>query len=73
MFNTYVGAGAVRTGAASHYGSGSDQLMLLLATPASQHCINLIETSSFWLLWGKPILSPFLNVLVKAAEVMVEG
>jgi hypothetical protein len=38
MFNTIVGAGA-----ASHYGSGSDQMMWLLAAPAPQHCI--FETS----------------------------
>jgi hypothetical protein len=33
MFNTIVGAGA-----ASRYGSGSDQKMRLLAAPAPQHC-----------------------------------
>jgi hypothetical protein len=31
-----VGAGAA--GAASRYGSGSDQKILLLANPAPQHC-----------------------------------
>jgi hypothetical protein len=35
MINTIVGAGAV--GAASRYGSGSDQKMRLLAAPAPQH------------------------------------
>jgi hypothetical protein len=34
MFNTTVGAGAARAGAASCYGSGSDQKMRLLAAPA---------------------------------------
>jgi hypothetical protein len=43
MFNTIVGAGAVGAGAASHYGSGSDQKMRLLAAPAlaPQHWIIL--------------------------------
>jgi hypothetical protein len=40
MFNTIVGAGA-----ASCYGSGSDQMMWLLAAPAPapQHCIFWIK------------------------------
>jgi hypothetical protein len=37
MFNTIVEAGAVGAGAASRYGSGSDQKMQLLAAPALQH------------------------------------
>jgi hypothetical protein len=37
MFNTIVEAGAVEAGAASRYGSGSDQKMRLLAAPAPQH------------------------------------
>jgi hypothetical protein len=42
MFNTIVGAGAVEAGAvgagaASRYGSGSDQKLRLLAAPAPQH------------------------------------
>jgi hypothetical protein len=37
MFYTIVGAGAVGAGAASRYGSGSDQKMRLLAAPAPQH------------------------------------
>jgi hypothetical protein len=41
MCNTIVGAGAVGAGAgfgaASRYGSGSDQKMRLLAAPALQH------------------------------------
>jgi hypothetical protein len=37
MFNTIFGAGAVGAGAASRYGSGSDQKMRLLAAPAPQH------------------------------------
>jgi hypothetical protein len=45
MFNTIVGARAVgagaKAGAASRYGSGSDQKMRLLAAPAPQHCIFL--------------------------------
>jgi hypothetical protein len=40
MFNTIVGTGAVGAGAASRYGSGSNQKMRLLAAqaPAPQHC-----------------------------------
>jgi hypothetical protein len=37
MFNTIVGIGA---GAASRYGSGSDQKMRLLPAPALQHCLE---------------------------------
>jgi hypothetical protein len=37
MFNTIVGAGAVGAGAASRDGSGSDQMMWLLAAPVPQH------------------------------------
>jgi hypothetical protein len=39
MCNTTVGAGSVRAGAvaALRYGSGSDQMMRLLAAPAPQH------------------------------------
>jgi hypothetical protein len=40
MINTLVGAGAV--GAASRYGSGSDQKMRLLAAPAPQHCLLVL-------------------------------
>jgi hypothetical protein len=50
MFNTIVGAGAVkaeavragavRTEAALRYGSGSDQIMRLPAAPAPQHCFS---------------------------------
>jgi hypothetical protein len=40
MFNTIVGAEAVGAGAASRYGSGSDQMMRLLAATAPQHCIK---------------------------------
>jgi hypothetical protein len=44
MFNTFVGAGAVGAGAASRYGSGSDQKMRLLAAPAPQHwCCCLLS------------------------------
>jgi hypothetical protein len=41
MFNTIVGAGA-----ASRYGSGSDQKMRLLAAPAPQHW--LLSTVDRW-------------------------
>jgi hypothetical protein len=41
MFNTIVGAGAVGAGAASRYGSGSDQKKRLLAAPAPQHCVRV--------------------------------
>jgi hypothetical protein len=37
MINTIVVAGAVGAGAASRYGSGSDQKMRLLAARAPQH------------------------------------
>jgi hypothetical protein len=39
MFNTIIGVGAVGAGAVSLYGSGSgtDQMMRLLAAPAPQH------------------------------------
>jgi hypothetical protein len=40
MLNTIVGAGAVRAGAASRYGSGSNQKMRLLAAPAPQHWLK---------------------------------
>jgi hypothetical protein len=45
MFNTIVGAAAVGagSGAASRYGSGSDQMMRLLAAPAPQHCIAIFR------------------------------
>jgi hypothetical protein len=48
MFNTIVGAGSVRAGAASRYGSGSDQMMRLLAAPAPQHWVEgaVIEEQS---------------------------
>jgi hypothetical protein len=42
MFNTILGAGAgavgAGAGAAERYGSGSDQMIRLLAAPAPQHC-----------------------------------
>jgi hypothetical protein len=38
MINTIVGAGAGAVGAASRYGSSSDQMMRLLAASAPQHC-----------------------------------
>jgi hypothetical protein len=44
MINTIFGAGAAgaKARAASRYGSssGSDQMMQLLAAPASQHCLK---------------------------------
>jgi hypothetical protein len=39
MFNTIVGARAVGAGAASRYGSYSDQMMWFLAAPALQNCV----------------------------------
>jgi hypothetical protein len=46
VFNTICRTGAViaGAGAASHYGSGSDQMMGLLAAPAPQH--QVIESAS---------------------------
>jgi hypothetical protein len=43
MFNTTDGAGAVKAGAASRYGSGYDQMMRLLAAPAPQHWYQKIR------------------------------
>jgi hypothetical protein len=42
MFNTIVGVGAVGGGAASPYGSGSDQMMWLLLAPAPQHWFEVV-------------------------------
>jgi hypothetical protein len=44
MLNNTLRAGAVGAGAraASRYGSGSDQIMRLLAAPAPQHCVDLL-------------------------------
>jgi hypothetical protein len=56
MFNTISGPGAVEAGAALRYGSGSNQMMRLLAIPAPQHlclqhiyfmkrnCLNISKT-----------------------------
>jgi hypothetical protein len=41
MFTTICRTGAV--GAASRYGSGSDQMMRLLAAPAPQHCVDVMD------------------------------
>jgi hypothetical protein len=38
MYNTFVEAGVIGAGAASRYGSGSDQMMRLLLAPAPQQC-----------------------------------
>jgi hypothetical protein len=48
MIKTIVGAGAVGAGAESRYGSGSEQMMRLLAAPAPQHCffIQILWTAS---------------------------
>jgi hypothetical protein len=54
MFNTIVGAGAAGAGAASRYGSGSDQKMRLLAAPAPQHCY-ILQTADFALRYGGPL------------------
>jgi hypothetical protein len=50
MFNTIVGAGAVRAGAASRYGSGSDQMMRFLAAPAPQHWFSRLTEGTCKLL-----------------------
>jgi hypothetical protein len=52
MFNTSVGAGAVGAGAASSYGSGSDQMMWLLAAPCGSGSSTLKGTVDvgYWLL-----------------------
>jgi hypothetical protein len=42
MFNTILGPGAA--GAALRYGSGSNQMMRLLAAPAPQHLLQHILT-----------------------------
>jgi hypothetical protein len=47
MFNTILGAGAVGAGAASRYGSGSYQMMRLLAAPAPQNCFSVKEWCIF--------------------------
>jgi hypothetical protein len=44
MFNTIVGVGAVGGGAASPYGSGSDQMMRLLLAPAPQHWFEVLNS-----------------------------
>jgi hypothetical protein len=45
MFNTISGPGAVRARAALRYGSGSDQMMRLLAAPAPQRlCLQHMLT-----------------------------
>jgi hypothetical protein len=46
MFNTIAETGAVVAGAASRYGSGSDQKMQLLAAPAPQHWLRLQQYSN---------------------------
>jgi hypothetical protein len=48
MFNTFVGARA-----ASRYGSGSDQMMRLLAAPAPQHwcAVNTKLPAPLLILW----------------------
>jgi hypothetical protein len=50
MFNNIVGTGAVGAGAASRYGSGSDQKMRLLVAPAPapQHCYKVYDEELIW-------------------------
>jgi hypothetical protein len=43
MLDTIIIAGAVGAGAALRYGSGSDQMMQLLAALAPQHCYRLFD------------------------------
>jgi hypothetical protein len=43
MLNTIVGTGAVGGGAVSRYGSISDQKMRLLAAPARQHWVLVLQ------------------------------
>jgi hypothetical protein len=44
MFNTILGPGAVGARAALRYGSGSFQMMRLLAAPAPQHLLQHMIT-----------------------------
>jgi hypothetical protein len=66
MFNTIFGAGAVGAGAASRYGSGSDQKMRLLAAPAPLHCYKV---SQYFLIYVEiirdilGITATFYNIL----------
>jgi hypothetical protein len=53
MYFTTVGAGAVGAGAASRYGSGSDQKMRLLAAPAPQHWYNELVRYSSKIFYGR--------------------
>jgi hypothetical protein len=48
MIYTIVGAGTAGAGAASRYGSGSDQKMRLLAAPAPQHWIKQSTSLDRW-------------------------
>jgi hypothetical protein len=56
MFNTNVGAEAVGAGAASRYGSGSDQKMRLLAAPA--------PNTEFYIMMNESIHSMLFNLYV---------
>jgi hypothetical protein len=47
MFNIIVGAGAVGAGAASRYGSGSNQKMRLLAAPAPQNWLGVLSWKAY--------------------------
>jgi hypothetical protein len=50
MLNNTLRAGAVGAGAASRYGSGSDQMMRLLAAPAPQHWSSKPSANNKWFL-----------------------
>jgi hypothetical protein len=46
MFNTIIGAGAVWAGAASHYGSGSDQMMQLRLRNTASHTHERVKVAA---------------------------
>jgi hypothetical protein len=67
MINTIVGAGAVGAGAASRYGSGSDQKRRLLAAPAPapQHWMRLK-----FLLSPHTVMNPLLKLRIASITKM---
>jgi hypothetical protein len=70
MINTIAGTGSVgaRAGAASRYGSGSDQKMRLLAAPAPQHWFQ--QTAPLTLCLAVGLLDHKLHI-VEAVGVLV--
>jgi hypothetical protein len=66
MLNNTLKAGAVGAGAATRYGSGSDQMMRLLAVPAPQHCWTQAASIDFAHIVadGKNIINPDLIITV---------